>query len=133
MVAAMLADLGLAAIAADPDHTWLLYEPCYELEIILVTPRDHPLARKRRVRVNDLADFPLVNSPSSFGVTGPEQDPAEARAFPGPTATRGGPVHRPPSGVSSPWAMGSAWSPRRVGICPTPSSTKSRWLPTWDA
>ena len=65
-VAAMLADLGLAAIAADPDHPRLLYEPCYELDVILVAPRDHPLARKRRVRVNDLADFPLVNSPSSF-------------------------------------------------------------------
>ena len=65
-VAAMLADLGLAAIAADPEDPRLLYEPCYELDIVLVTPRDHPLARKRRVRVGDLAAFPLVNSPSSF-------------------------------------------------------------------
>ena len=33
---------------------------------MLVTPRDHPLARKRRIRVSDLAGFPLVNSPTAF-------------------------------------------------------------------
>ena len=65
-VASMQADLALAAVADDPDNHWLLYEPCYELDIFLITPRDHPLARKRRVRASDLAAFPLVNSPSSF-------------------------------------------------------------------
>jgi hypothetical protein len=34
--------------------------------MILVTPPDHPLARKRRVRATDLADYALVNSRSSF-------------------------------------------------------------------
>jgi DNA-binding transcriptional LysR family regulator len=66
VVASMQADLGLAAIAADPDNPWLLYEPCYDLEIVLVTPPDHPLARRRRVRASDLAAFTLVNSPTSF-------------------------------------------------------------------
>jgi DNA-binding transcriptional LysR family regulator len=65
-VASMQADLGLAAVAADPGNPWLLYEPCYELEIVLVTPPDHALARKHRVRAGDLARFPLVNSPTSF-------------------------------------------------------------------
>ncbi len=66
VVASMQADLGLAAIAADPDNPWLHFEPCYQLDVLLVTPRDHPLARKRRVAVGDLAAFPLVNSPTSF-------------------------------------------------------------------
>jgi DNA-binding transcriptional LysR family regulator len=66
VVASMQADLGLAAIAADPESPWLLYETCYQLDVRVVTPRDHPLARKRRVRAGDLVGFPLVNSPTSF-------------------------------------------------------------------
>jgi molybdate transport repressor ModE-like protein len=65
-VTSELADIGLAASGPVDDDTWLLYEPCYELDMILVTPTDHPLARKRRVRAADLADYALVNSPSSF-------------------------------------------------------------------
>ena len=67
VVASMQADLALSAVADDPENQWLFYEPCYELDIILITPRDHPLARKRRVRATDLAVFPVVNSPASFG------------------------------------------------------------------
>ena len=66
-VASLQADLGLAAVAADPDSHWLHYEPCYELDVILITPPDHPLAQKRHVRAADLAAYPLVNSPTSFG------------------------------------------------------------------
>jgi DNA-binding transcriptional LysR family regulator len=65
-VASMQADLGFAAVAANPDDPWLLYEPCYELDVLLIAPRDHPLARRRRVLADDLAEFPLVNSPTSF-------------------------------------------------------------------
>jgi DNA-binding transcriptional LysR family regulator len=32
------------------------------LELFLVTPRDHPLASRRRVRLEDLVEFPLVNA-----------------------------------------------------------------------
>jgi DNA-binding transcriptional LysR family regulator len=67
VVASMQSDLALAAVSNDPDNHWLLYEPCYQLEILLITPPNHPLARKRRVRASDLAAYPLVNSPSSFG------------------------------------------------------------------
>ncbi len=66
-VASLQADLGLAAVRANPDNHWLLYEPCYELDVILITPRDHPLARRPRIRATDLAPYPLVNSPTSFG------------------------------------------------------------------
>jgi LysR family cys regulon transcriptional activator len=31
-----------------------------------VTPADHPLAKKRTLKLEDLAEFPLVNSPRSF-------------------------------------------------------------------
>ena len=65
-VASELADIGLAASGAADDDTWLLYEPCYELDMMLIAPPDHPLARKRRVGIADLADYALVNSPSSF-------------------------------------------------------------------
>ena len=57
-VASMQADLGLAAVAADPENPWLLYVPCYELDVVLITPRDHPLSRRRRVHACDLAAFP---------------------------------------------------------------------------
>lgn len=41
---------------------WLAFEPLYELDIVLVTPTDHPLARRRHVRPRDLRSYPLVNS-----------------------------------------------------------------------
>lgn len=57
------ADLGLTtASAADPPSPWLVFEHCYDLELYLVTPRDHPLARQRRVRPRDLLGYPLVNA-----------------------------------------------------------------------
>jgi DNA-binding transcriptional LysR family regulator len=65
-VASMQADLGLAAVTADPEDPWLIYEPCYHLDVVLVTPSNHPLARRRRVRPADLASFPVVNSSTSF-------------------------------------------------------------------
>lgn len=44
----------------------LSFEPWYHLEVILVTPRDHPLARQRRVRPEDLKSYPLVNAWNSL-------------------------------------------------------------------
>jgi DNA-binding transcriptional LysR family regulator len=56
------ADLGLtASCVPDTDDPSLAYEPCYELEIVLVTPPDHPLARRRHVQASDLRAYPLVN------------------------------------------------------------------------
>lgn len=57
-------DLGLAHTnTAEPGSTWIAFEPAYELDVMLVTPRDHPLARRRRVTGPDLCGFPLVNAP----------------------------------------------------------------------
>jgi molybdate transport repressor ModE-like protein len=61
------ADLGLTTEeAGDPPSPWLVFEPCYELELFLVTPRDHPLASRRRIGPRDLAEFPLVNAPDGI-------------------------------------------------------------------
>lgn len=57
-------DLGLAHTSiADPSTAWIDFEPAYELDVVLVTPRDHPLARRRRLSGSDLAGYPLVNAP----------------------------------------------------------------------
>jgi molybdate transport repressor ModE-like protein len=61
------ADLGLTTeTAADPPSPWLVFEPCYELELYLVTPRDHPLATRRRLRLEDLLEYPIVNAPDGI-------------------------------------------------------------------
>lgn len=66
-VASMKADLGFAAVVPDFEDPWISFEPCYELDIVLVAPPDHPLAKRRDpIRAADLAEFPLVNSPTSF-------------------------------------------------------------------
>jgi DNA-binding transcriptional LysR family regulator len=74
------ADLGVGVVL-DPDIAdatagpsdevhrltpWLMYEPVYQLERILIMPLGHPLAKKRTIRLRDLRHYPLVNAPSSF-------------------------------------------------------------------
>jgi DNA-binding transcriptional LysR family regulator len=44
----------------------LSFDLWYELEVILLTPHDHPLARQRRVRPEDLKSYPLVNAAMSL-------------------------------------------------------------------
>jgi DNA-binding transcriptional LysR family regulator len=62
-VASGRADLGLTShCLPDPDDPRLAFEPCYELEIVLVTPMDHPLARRRHLQAGDLCAYPLVNA-----------------------------------------------------------------------
>src|SRR5205807_1081556 len=51
------ADLGLT-LEPGPgrsDHAAVTYEPAYALDFVLVTPRGHVLARKRSLRLRDLA------------------------------------------------------------------------------
>jgi DNA-binding transcriptional LysR family regulator len=45
---------------------WLMYEPVYQLERILIMPPGHPIAKRRMIRLGDLRNYPLVNAPSSF-------------------------------------------------------------------
>jgi len=42
----------------------------YPLTVALVTPRDHPLSRKREVQLSDLVRYPLVNSPGDLAALG---------------------------------------------------------------
>jgi DNA-binding transcriptional LysR family regulator len=45
---------------------WLAYEPLYDLDILLVTRKDHPLASRRHVRPQDLRGYPLVNGLNAY-------------------------------------------------------------------
>jgi molybdate transport repressor ModE-like protein len=38
-------------------------EPCYKLEVHLITPKDHPLARRRTLHPRDLRPYPIINTP----------------------------------------------------------------------
>jgi DNA-binding transcriptional LysR family regulator len=60
------ADLGVTVPWPVPPSPWLLYEPACELDILLLTPKDHPLARRRRITPEDLCAFPIVNAAESF-------------------------------------------------------------------
>lgn len=61
------ADLGVGSEReAGAGSTRLELEPAYQLEVLLITPPDHPLARRRKVRPKDLKGHPLVNSPDGF-------------------------------------------------------------------
>jgi DNA-binding transcriptional LysR family regulator len=61
------ADVGLTSVGpAQPPNPRLVFRPAYEVDVNLVTPLNHPLARKRTVRPHDLLAWPLVNSARSF-------------------------------------------------------------------
>ena len=61
------ADLGVVLQDSwDRDNVRIAFEPAYDLDLLLITPPDHPLARRRHVRPEDLRAFPLVNSRNSF-------------------------------------------------------------------
>lgn len=59
------ADIGVAS-DREPESQWLQTEPAYQLDVILLTQHDHPLASKRSIRLRDLLKFPLVNAADSF-------------------------------------------------------------------
>lgn len=66
------ADLGLvmgrSSNLLDPSAVspWLEFEPLYELDVVLITPKDHPLARRRRIQPHDLTGYHLVNMPRTL-------------------------------------------------------------------
>ncbi|WP_295853372.1 LysR substrate-binding domain-containing protein [uncultured Xylophilus sp.] len=54
-------------IAYRPDVPGVLqFEPLYQEEMVLVVAQDHPLARRRRMRMVELHRLPMVLLPSSF-------------------------------------------------------------------
>jgi DNA-binding transcriptional LysR family regulator len=59
------ADFGLTPVPlAEEQRKTLVAEPLYALEVRLITPRDHPLARRRTVRLPDLRPYPFVHGPA---------------------------------------------------------------------
>jgi DNA-binding transcriptional LysR family regulator len=86
-VAAGEADLGvLPPSSADPSrpwesNPWLEWEPAYEIDVVLVTPPDHPLARRRRVTPDDLAGLPFANAPQAFSEPGIQRLVGQLGAF----------------------------------------------------
>lgn len=62
------ADLGLTLAAlVDPNSPWLEVEEGYELDVMLVTSADHPLAKQRTITLADLAEQPVINGRFSIG------------------------------------------------------------------
>lgn len=59
------ADLGFTPVGLEVRDTYrlLTFEPWYHLDVLLITPREHPLARRRRVALTDLKPYPLLASP----------------------------------------------------------------------
>ncbi|WP_425619399.1 LysR family transcriptional regulator [Anatilimnocola sp. NA78] len=61
------ADLGLTSESVpDRPPPGLTIEPAYELETLLITPKGHPLASRRKVRPADLRHYPLISSRHSL-------------------------------------------------------------------
>src|SRR5262245_28958127 len=44
-------------------HPFMDYEDLFELELTLLTATNHPLARKKRLSVTDLVEYPLIRPP----------------------------------------------------------------------
>lgn len=65
MVLDEVAEIGVAteSLSAYPD---LVTMPCYEWQHMLVVPQGHPLAKKERITLEDLAAEPLVTYHPSF-------------------------------------------------------------------
>src|SRR5262245_46875355 len=56
----------LAVVAyqrAEPRNPSVAYEDLFDMQLMLLTATDHPLARKRHITAADLVRFPLIRSP----------------------------------------------------------------------
>ena len=67
-IAERKADLGLTGVHARAfaAHAALEMEPVYEIELRLLTPKSHPVAKRRLVKASDLAAWPLLNAIDLF-------------------------------------------------------------------
>jgi LysR family cys regulon transcriptional activator len=65
MVLDEVAEIGMATESLS-DYPDLVTMPCYEWQHVLVLPQGHPLAKKERVTLEDLAAEPLVTYHPSF-------------------------------------------------------------------
>jgi len=50
------------AIGTEPDHSFpeIIQLPCSQLSRSIITTRDHPLTKKKKVTLKDLADYPII-------------------------------------------------------------------------
>ena len=60
-----VAEIGIATESLS-DYEELVTLPCYEWQHVLVLPADHPLARKERVSLEDIAHEPLITYHPSY-------------------------------------------------------------------
>ncbi len=60
-----VAEIGIATESLS-NYDELVTLPCYEWQHMLVMPADHPLARKERVQLEDLAHEPLITYHPSY-------------------------------------------------------------------
>lgn len=65
MVIDEIAEIGIATESLD-GYAELVTLPCYEWQHVLVLPKDHPLAGKERVSLEDLASEPIITYHPSF-------------------------------------------------------------------
>ena len=65
MVLDEVAEIGIATESLD-SYADLVTLPCYEWQHVLVLPKEHPLASKERVTLEDLAHEPLITYHPSF-------------------------------------------------------------------
>lgn len=65
MVIDEVVEIGVATESLS-DYQELVTLPCYEWQHVLVVPQDHPLARKERITLEDLAAEPLITYHPSF-------------------------------------------------------------------
>jgi DNA-binding transcriptional LysR family regulator len=60
------ASLGFTILSEKHKYPHLSFDLWYELDVILLTPPDHPLARQQRVRPEDLKSYPLINATTAL-------------------------------------------------------------------
>ena len=53
--------IDLGAVLIDPRHPNLTSQPVLPYEMVLVTPRGHPLSRRRRIALSDIARYPFIS------------------------------------------------------------------------
>jgi LysR family transcriptional regulator, cys regulon transcriptional activator len=60
-----VAEIGIATESLS-DYSELVTLPCYEWQHVLVMPQQHPLAKKERITIEDIAAEPLITYHPSF-------------------------------------------------------------------
>jgi LysR family cys regulon transcriptional activator len=133
-----VAEIGMATESL-ADYAELVTLPCYEWQHVLVLPADHPLARKERISLEDLAHEPLITyHPSFTGRTRIDHAFAQRKLTPRialeaidsdviKTYVRSGPGHRHRGGD------GRARRPRGRGdlACARWATCSGRTSPAW--